>query len=108
MNALINRFRPTNTYRGDVSWTQGPWTASATAQYMTGLADQYFSDDHFLVLGATANYDLPLTSHGKGRVYVRVENLTNEAWENRAHPVYGIGTYPQPGRNFMLGYQHDF
>lgn len=108
VNALINRFRPTNTYQGDVSYTEGRWTASGSVQYLTGLADRYFSADHFLVLGVTANYDLPRVFSGGGRVYVKVDNLTNEAWENRGHAVYGIGTYPQPGRNFLLGYQHDF
>jgi iron complex outermembrane receptor protein len=108
VNALINRFRPTNRYLADVSYRAGRWTASAWGEMLTGLRDEYFTADHFVVLGLSANYDLPDVLGGKGRVYVRVDNITNEAWENRAHPVYGKGTYPQPGRSFMLGYQHDF
>lgn len=108
VNALINRFRPTNVYRGDVTYTAGPWTASGWGEYSTGLRESYFTDNHFLVLGLSANYDLPKYSWGSGRAYVRVDNLTNEAWENRAHPIYGKGTYPQPARSFTVGYQHSF
>lgn len=108
VNAMINRFRPTNTYQGDVAWTRGPWTTSAWAQLLSGLRDEYFTGNRFLVLGLSANYDLPDVFGGSGRVYVKGDNLTNAHWENRAHPVYGAGTYPQPGRSFMLGYQHDF
>ena len=108
VNALINRFRPTNKYQADVSYNAGRWTASTWAEYSTGLREGYFTDKHFLVLGLSANYDLPDFLWGHGRAYVKVDNLTNEAWENRAHPVYGAGTYPQPGRSFTVGYQQNF
>src|SRR5690606_23783300 len=44
VNAMINRFRPTNTYQGDVDYTRGPLTANAWAQLLTGLRDEYFTD----------------------------------------------------------------
>lgn len=108
VNALINRFRPTNTYRADVSYGSGRWSAGTTAEYFTGLRDEYFTGQHFLVIGLVANYEFPRLLWGNSRAYVKVENLTNEAWENRAHPVYGAGTYPQPARNFTVGFQHNF
>lgn len=108
VNALINRFRPGNIYRGNLEYVAGRWVVSGWGDFYSGLADPYFTDRHFLVLGLSANYDLPGLLGGNGRVFMTLENLTNEAWENRAHPTYGKGTYPQPGRNFMVGFQQNF
>lgn len=108
VNALINRFRPKNTYRADATFVQGPWTVNGTAELFTDLERPYFTDRSFLVLRFALNYDMPGTFGGKGRLHLTVDNLTNEAWENRAHPVYGAGAYPQPGRSYMIGFSQSF
>lgn len=104
ISSLINRFRPTNKYQADVMYEAGAWTLDAWAELSTGLRQSYFTDDRFLVLGFSGNYDL----FESARVYLTVDNLTNEAYENRAHPIYGPGTYPQPARSFMVGFEQKF
>ncbi len=54
------------------------------------------SDRQFAVFGIVANYDLL----EKTRLYVTVDNITNESWENKASAVYGPGTFPPPGAQF--------
>lgn len=104
VNALINRFRPTNEYQADVLFSSGRWTVDGWAELYTGLRAPYFSDNQFLVIGLSANYDLPTNT----RLFATIDNLTNEAWENKAHPTYGPGSYPQPARNFMVGVEQKF
>ncbi|WP_116812279.1 TonB-dependent receptor [Steroidobacter cummioxidans] len=104
VNALINRFRPMNTYQADIMYDNEKWSAALTAQLFTGMSTRYFTDDRFTVLGFVANYDVLAST----RLYVTVDNLTNEAYENRGHPVYGPGSYPQPGRSFVAGINQRF
>jgi outer membrane receptor for ferrienterochelin and colicin len=108
VNALINRFRPRNTYQANATYTAGRWTINGWSDFYTGMSERYFTDEHFLVFGLSANYDLPGLLGGEARTFLTVDNLTNQHWENRAHPVYGPGTYPQPGRSFMIGFQQNF
>ena len=59
----------------------------------------YFSDRRFLVLGLVLNYQIFETTE----LYLNLDNLTNESWENKASAAYGPGAFPQPGRSFMAG-----
>jgi iron complex outermembrane receptor protein len=104
VNALINRFRPPNTYQADIVFGLDRFSTTLTAQLYTGSDTAYFSDNRFAVFGLVANYDL----FEKTRLYLTVDNLTNEAWENKASASYGPGAFPQPGRNFMAGIQQKF
>lgn len=69
-----------------------------------GIDERYFTDNHFLWFGLTANYDL----FEKTRLYLTVDNLTNIHYETRGHASYGPGTFPQPARNFMVGVTQKF
>ena len=104
INALINRFRPPNTYEADVVFGMNRFSATLTAQLYTGNDTRYFSDNQFAVFGLVANYDLL----DRTRLYLTVDNLTNTAWENKASASYLAGAFPQPGRNFMAGVQQKF
>jgi outer membrane receptor protein involved in Fe transport len=99
INALINRFRPRNTYQADVTFQQGRYSTAAMASYYTGSDTAYFSDRRFLVLGLVLNYQLFETTE----LYLNLDNLTDESWENKASAAYGPGAFPQPGRSFMAG-----
>jgi outer membrane receptor protein involved in Fe transport len=68
------------------------------------MSERYFTDSRFVVLGLGANYRV----NDKLLTYVNIENLTDTAYENRAHSVYGLGAYPQPGRNFLFGMKYSF
>jgi iron complex outermembrane receptor protein len=104
VNALVNRFRPPNTYQADVVYGMNRFSATVSATLYTGNNTAYFSDKQFAVFDLVANYDL----FEKTRVYLSVDNLTNIAWENKANPNYGPGAFPQPGRNFFAGIQQKF
>lgn len=41
-------------------------------------------------------------------VYLKVNNLTNEGYENMYYKYDGKGAKPQPGRSFMLGFRYGF
>jgi hypothetical protein len=104
VNALINRFRPTNTYRADVVYGTGRFSATLSGSLYTGNDTRYFSDRHFSVFSLVANYDL----FGKTRLFMTVDNFTNESWQNKASAAYGPGAFPQPGRRFLAGVQQKF
>jgi outer membrane receptor protein involved in Fe transport len=104
INALINRLRPLNTYQIDVNFSKKKWDVNLSAQIFSGMSERYFTDSRFVVLGLGANYRV----NDKLLTYVNIENLTDTAYENRAHSVYGLGAYPQPGRNFLFGMKYSF
>lgn len=104
INALINKFRPRNSYQADVFFRQGRLSASLATQYYTGNDTRYFSDRRFLVVGAVLNCEV-----FRGvRAYLKGDNLTNESGENKASASYGPGAFPQPGRNFLAGVSAQF
>jgi iron complex outermembrane receptor protein len=104
INALINKFRPPNTYQADVVFAMHRFSTTVTGQLYTGSDERYFSSNQFAIFGLVANYDLL----DKTRLYVTVDNLTDKAWENKASPAYGPGAFPQPGRSFTAGVQQKF
>jgi len=56
------------------------------------------------VLDLAANYEFKKN----WILYGTVSNLTNQAWENTYTYYNGIGSWPQPGRSFMLGVKYKF
>lgn len=104
VNALINKYRPSNKYQADVSYWWNRWSATLSAELSTGIDERYFTDDSFLWYGLTTNYDLFQST----RLYLVVENLTNIHYETRGHATFGRGAFPQPARNFMLGVNQKF
>lgn len=104
INALINRFRPTNTYQADVIFGMGRFSATLSTALYTGNDTRYFSDNQFTVIDLGMNYDL----FAKTRLYLTLENITDESWQNKASAAYGPGAFPQRGRNFLAGVQQSF
>ena len=56
------------------------------------------------MLSLVANYNLLQNT----QLYVTVDNLTNEAYENKAHPADGPGSYPQAARSYVGGINQKF
>lgn len=102
--ALINALRPRNTYQTDLMYEKDKWSGDLSYTVYSGCSQAYFSDKRFNVLDLAVNYAI----NKQTKVYLNVNNITNESYENRAIAVYGPGALPQPGRNFMFGVKYTF
>lgn len=104
VNSVINRLRPANTYTADLSYENRSFYAALTTNYYTGCSTQAYTDNRFLVMDLSLNYDV----NKDISVYASVNNLTNEAWQNVYTNYLGMGAWPQPGRCFMIGMKYKF
>ena len=102
VDALINSYRAPNVYQFDVMYQQDKWSADLLTEIYSGLNKAYYTDDRFVLVGLSVNYDIKKDT----RVYLTVNNLTNISYETRVSPTYKYGAFPQPSRSFMLGVQY--
>lgn len=104
INTMINKYRPSNYYTANLSYETGKFYAALLANYFTGCDTTVFTDNRFLVLDLSLNYEVnkDLTT------YLTIGNLTNIAYENSASYAYGPGAAPQPGRCIMVGMKYKF
>ena len=70
----------------------------------TRLNTEAYTSNRFFVLDLAANYEFKKD----WILFGTVSNLTNQAWENTYTNYLGIGSWPQPGRSFMLGVKYKF
>lgn len=104
VNSVINKLRPANTYTADLSYENKDFYAALTANYYTGCSTEAYTDNRFLVMDLSLNYDIKKDIS----LYASVTNLTNEAWQNVYTNYLGMGAWPQPGRCFMVGMKYKF
>lgn len=104
VNSVINKLRPQNTYTANLTYENAKFSGSLLMNYYTGLSRQAYTDNRFLVMDLTLNYDYSKNIS----LYGTVTNLTNEAWENTYTSYLGMGAWPQPGRAFMFGAKYKF
>lgn len=104
INAYINSTRPRNKYVADLSYTCGKWFSALTTTIYSGMSTAYFTDNQFVIMDWTLNYDVSKAM----TVYATVDNLTNEGYEVKFHPYIGKGAYAMPGRSFMVGAKYKF
>ncbi|CUH95385.1 hypothetical protein P22_1455 [Propionispora sp. 2/2-37] len=101
---LINAFRPKNVYQLDLGYDKGKWSGDLAYTVYSGCDKTYFTDNRFGIVDIGVNYKL--TSQTK--VYFKMNNVLNTAYETKSISAYGTGAFPQPGRNFMLGVNYTF
>lgn len=104
INAYINTIRPKNRYVADLSYENEKWFSALTATMYTGMSTEYFTDNRFFVLDLGINYNASKST----TVYLQLNNLTNEGYEENVYPFMGKGAFPMPGRNFMIGVSQKF
>jgi vitamin B12 transporter len=97
----INNNEP-HGYRLGLQYEQNKWNANFTLRGATGRDTRAFTSSDYWVADLGVNYKVnPAT-----RVYLKVYNLTNEAYE--LHGSYGdssnlTGLYPMAGRQVVFG-----
>ncbi len=104
VNYMINELRPANHYTANLSYEKGKWYTGLLLNYYTGINENAFTDGHFLILDWNLNYDINKDTS----VYLAINNLTNEAYENTYSAYNGMGATPQPGRSYMVGVKYKF
>ncbi|MDR2460046.1 MAG: TonB-dependent receptor [Deltaproteobacteria bacterium] len=101
---MINSYRPRNIYQLDLSYSYKDLNIDLTSELLSGLDSRYFTDTSFFIMGVNVNYRIKPQIN----LFLKVDNITNEAYETKARNFFGKGAYPQPGRSFMLGTQFNF
>ena len=72
--------------------------------WYTGMDTIAFTKHQFFVVDWNASYEM----NKDMSLYVTVNNLTNEAYENAYSAYNGLGAAPQPGRSVMVGTKYKF
>lgn len=98
-DALINSFRPRNTYRLNVSYDKDRWFGDLSYTIYSGNDTRYFTSSSFGTLDMALSYTLSK----QWKIYLNAYNLLNTAYETKAVASYGPGALPEAGRSFMLG-----
>lgn len=103
-DVLINSIRPTNKYNINIQYNSGKFDADFNTAIYSGMSKKYFTDNRFVVSRLSANYHV----NDGWTIYAVIDNLFNEAWENKYMALTNIGAWPQVGRNFMIGAKYKF
>lgn len=104
VNTAINRLRPANLYTMNLNYERGKFNADLFVNWYTGCNPSAYTSNSFCVADLSLNYDF----RQDFGMYLKVTNLTNEGWENVYTRYLGKGSWPQPGRAFMLGAKYTF
>ncbi|WP_378952769.1 TonB-dependent receptor plug domain-containing protein [Pelosinus sp. sgz500959] len=91
-----------NGYKLGVTYKKDAWNIDMTGTGATGRSLARFTSNSYWVWDLSVNYDV----NKQTRTYVKVNNITNQAYE-----VWGnstIGNFPMPGRNYQVGVQYQF
>lgn len=82
----------------------GKWNSSLLLNLFSGCDKDAFTNNNYIVADLSVNYKINTNKS----VYLKVNNLTNEGYENMYYKYDGKGAKPQPGRSFMLGFRYGF
>lgn len=104
IDAMINHLRPINYYAMNVTYQCGKWNSSLLLNLFSGCDKDAFTNNNYIVADLSVNYKI----NANKSVYLKVNNLTNEGYENMYYKYDGKGAKPQPGRSFMLGFRYGF
>lgn len=104
VNVLVNSIRPVNKYGVDIGYRKDRFNADFSTMIYSGMNRRYFTDRRFIVSRLSMNYKMD----DQLSVYAVVDNVFNEAWENKYYALCSIGAFPQSGRSFMFGVKYDF
>ena len=104
VNTMINKFRPANLYTADIGYEGNKFYADLFVNYYTGNNTEAFTAKQFLVMDMNMNYEFS----DDIKAYMKLTNLTNEAWQTTYTSYLGIGAWPQPGRAIMMGVKYKF
>jgi len=104
IDAMINHLRPINYYAMNVTYQCGKWNSSLLLNLFSGCDKDAFTNNNYIVADLSVNYKINTNKS----VYLKVNNLTNEGYENMYYKYDGKGAKPQPGRSFMLGFRYGF
>lgn len=102
INTAINNLRPKNHYAVNMSYENRNLYVGLLTNWYTGLADYAFTDNRFLILDLNVNYEFSKNLTG----YVKVNNLTNEAYQLSYNASYGGGQ--MPARCLWVGMKYKF
>lgn len=86
-------------YRLGIGYRQDGWDAGLSLRGASGRSLSSYTDKSYWVMDLMVNRQLSETA----RAYVKVYNLTNEAYELSGYLMHGAGAFPMPGRNFYFG-----
>lgn len=104
VNSQINKLRPANHYALNLSYQDGAFYSGVLMNWYTGMDTIAFTKHQFFVVDWNASYEM----NKDMSLYVTVNNLTNEAYENAYSAYNGLGAAPQPGRSVMVGTKYKF
>ena len=104
VNSAINHLRPANTYTADLAYENGKLYTSLAGTWYTGCNTMAYTSRRALVLDLNISYALQRDLS----LYASVTNLTNQAYETVYTSYLGKGSWPQPGRHFMIGMKYKF
>lgn len=91
-----------NGYRVNVGYSDHQWGINVGAQGVSGRDTTRFTDSSYWIWNVAANYQVNKAT----QVYIKGNNLSNEAYEiNYASTK---GDYPMPARNYQFGVNYQF
>lgn len=101
-DATYKKIYPVNLYKLDLNYQQQKWDMNIVGQYYSGCDTQAFTASSFLIWDFGLNYKFDKNK----KAYFKVQNVTDKAYETRAFTDtrFGIGAFPMPSRNFVLGF----
>jgi len=88
-----------NAYRLGVRYHQDAWNVSVLGRGATGRSLTSFTSEQYWVLDVAASYQI----RPDMKLYAKVNNLTNRAYETNYVSGWGIGAFPMAARQIMVG-----
>jgi vitamin B12 transporter len=85
-----------------LNYQQNNWDVDLTGTGASGRSEEKFTAGGYWVWDLSVNHNFDKQT----RLYIKVNNITNEAYE-----VWGsssLGNFPMPGRNYLMGMQYQF
>lgn len=85
IDAMINHLRPINYYAMNVTYQCGKWNSSLLLNLFSGCDKDAFTNNNYIVADLSVNYKINTNKS----VYLKVNNLTNEGYENMYYKYDG-------------------
>jgi hypothetical protein len=82
---MINHLRPINYYAMNVTYQCGKWNSSLLLNLFSGCDKDAFTNNNYIVADLSVNYKINTNKS----VYLKVNNLTNEGYENMYYKYDG-------------------
>jgi vitamin B12 transporter len=93
-----------NGYKFSLNYKQNPWDVELMGRGATARSTQWFTSSSYWIVDLAANYQInPSTL-----CYLKVNNLTNQAYELYGYQAPYQGGFPMPARSYQLGVKYQF